>query len=136
MKRALAGVVSLLLVAAASAQQPAPESRVNPFAPVAWQPAAPVQPTTAPVAPPAPAPQPQIAAPAPPSPPPLPFRYLGRYTADAPLVVLTKGDAMFLAKAGDTLDGGWRVDSIGGPAIQLTYLPLQVKQSIPTGDSH
>jgi hypothetical protein len=73
--------------------------------------------------------------PPPPAPPALPFRYLGRYAAGgAVLVFLTQGEHVVLAKAGDTLDGGWRVDSIAGPAIQFTYLPLQVKQSLATGD--
>ncbi|MGZ5198617.1 MAG: hypothetical protein ACXWC4_02520 [Telluria sp.] len=71
----------------------------------------------------------------PPAPPPLPFRYLGRYVAGGvPVAFLMQGEHVVLAKAGDTFDAGWRVDSVAGPTIQFTYLPLQAKQSLATGD--
>jgi hypothetical protein len=42
---------------------------------------------------------------------------------------------MIVAKAGDTLDGGWRIDRFGPALIEFTYLPLQQKRSLPTGDA-
>jgi hypothetical protein len=103
----------------------------NPFAPLKWQPPV-VANVPAPVAPAAPVPP---APPPAPSAPPLPFKYLGRYTADVPLVILTMGERMIVAKAGDTLDGGWRIDRFGPALIEFTYLPLQQKRSLPTGDA-
>lgn len=115
----------------AQADQPGASSAPapNPFAPLKWQPPV-VAGVPAPVAPVAPAPPPPA-----PSAPPLPFKYLGRYTADVPLVILTMGERMIVAKAGDTLDGGWRIDRLGPALIEFTYLPLQQKRSLPTGDA-
>lgn len=120
--------------AKAQAKEPdkaAPPEPANPFAPVSWRAPAPV-PSQPPVAPVAAVPPP--AAPAP-SAPPLPFKYLGRYTADVPVVVLMMGERMIVAKAGDTLDGGWRLDRLGPALIEFSYLPLQQKRSLDTGDA-
>ncbi|TFW32305.1 hypothetical protein [Massilia horti] len=129
--RGLLSGCALALAGVAAGQPPQPGAGVNPFAPLSWQSAA--APAAAPAAPALP-PQVQDTASAPPAPPPLPFRYLGRYAAGVKLVFLMKGEHVLLAKAGDTLDGGWRVDRVDGPAIQFTYLPLQMKQSLATGD--
>jgi hypothetical protein len=112
------------------AANPAPAP--NPFAPLSWQaPApAPAQPVAAPVAP-----APPVRPPAPLA-PPLPFKYLGRYTAGVALVVLTIGERMIVAKAGDTLEGTWRIDRTGPALIEFTYLPLQLKRSLATGDAN
>lgn len=50
-------------------------------------------------------------------------------------MLLSKGDAVFAAKAGDTLDGLYRVESINELEILLNYLPLQLRQSIAVTSS-
>lgn len=137
-------LLSCLLCCALAAHMPAAQARgqevkpvaggtasKDPFAPLSWQPPAPAAaPASAtPAAPPPPA------APPAPSAPPLPFKYFGRYTADVPLVVLTAGERMIVAKAGDTIDGTWRIDRIGPALIEFTYLPLQLKRALATGDA-
>lgn len=101
----------------------------NVFAATSWQP---------PPAPPAPAPAPAPAAvaPAPPVAPPLPFRFLGRYgDAGVQIVMLVKGEQLYLVSVGDTIDQAYRVDRVSGTTVELTYLPLQLKQSLSTGDA-
>jgi hypothetical protein len=123
------------LASVAGAQQTPSGAAVNPFAPVSWQPAAPPPMPAPPAVAPPPAADAKAGPPAPPAPPPLPFRYLGRYSAaGVPLVFLIQNEHVLLARAGETIDGGWHVDSIAVPAIQFTYLPLQMKQSLATGD--
>lgn len=100
------------------------------FAATSWQPPpAPAAPTPAAVTPPA-APPPLPAA------PPLPFRFLGRYgDAGVQIVMLVKGEQLYLVSAGDTIDQAYRVDRVSATAVELTYLPLQLKQSLSTGDA-
>lgn len=100
---------------------------VDVFAPTSWQPPAP--------APPPPA-APLQAAPAPaPTAPPLPFRFLGRYgDGDLQLAMLANGDKLYLVAPGDTIDGAYRVDRVAGSTIVLTYLPMQLTQTLATGD--
>jgi hypothetical protein len=85
--------------------------------------------------PPPPAP-PQVAAPSPPPPPPmappLPFSFFGALDEKglARRVFLTKGDQLVIVKANDVVEGQYRVDRITDNAVDLTYLPLNQKQSI------
>jgi hypothetical protein len=124
-----------LLASVAAGRQPQPAAGINPFAAISWQAPAPATAPAAPAVPPAPATPAANLPPPPPAPPPLPFRYLGRYAAGgAALVFLAQGEHVVLAKAGDTLDGGWRVDSIAGTVIRFTYLPLNAQRSLATGD--
>ena len=98
----------------------------NVFAATSWQ--------AAPVPPSAPAPPPEAVAPAAPVAPPLPFRFLGWYgDADSHIVMLVKGEQLYLVSAGDTIDDAYRVDSVSGTFVELTYLPLKLKQSLSTG---
>jgi hypothetical protein len=86
---------------------------------------------------PPPAPVVAVAKPAPPpapTAPPLPFKYLGRMVDGGKVVVfLERNQDNFAAAAGDTLDGTYRLESIGESAVQFVYLPLGEKQllSIP-----
>jgi hypothetical protein len=113
---------------------PAPQGGAeitNVFAATSWQPA------PAP-APPAPAAAAAAAALAPvaPAAPPLPFRFIGRYGDGAShLVMLVKGDKLYLVAPGDTIDDAYRVDRVTGTTIELTYLPLKLTQSLSTGDA-
>ncbi|MDB5935178.1 MAG: hypothetical protein JWQ01_2522 [Massilia sp.] len=125
---ALLGIVWL----AVAAQPVPPPTAVHPivdvFAPTSWQPPPP---------PPAAAPTPvaAIAAPAPTA-PPLPFRFLGRYgDGDLDIAMLVKGDKLYLVTPGDTIDDTYRVERVTGSTIEFTYLPLQLTQSLVTGDA-
>lgn len=87
------------------------------------------------IAPPPP-PPPKPAPPPPPTAPPLPFTYLGKYQSpDAGLVFfLAKGDRLYTVPAGEIIDGIYRVEGISGGLLGLTYLPLNIKQSINIGE--
>lgn len=81
--------------------------------------------------PPAPPPPPPV-----PTAPPLPFTYLGRYE-DAPrqLTILVKGERIYTVAAGDVIDDTYRVERIVPGMVELTYLPLNIKQMLNTGEA-
>jgi hypothetical protein len=90
------------------------------------------------VPPPPPPPPPPAPPPPPPKPtaPPLPFTYLGKYQdGAAPIIFLVRGDRILTVKEGDTIEGTYRVDSIVGASLGLTYLPLNIKQKINIGSA-
>ena len=63
--------------------------------------------------------------------PPLPYRFAGKVLKGGEEEVLvTKGDIVFAIKVGDTLDGAYRVESIGADRIELIYLPLGTRERI------
>jgi len=85
--------------------------------------------------PPPPAPPPKALPPPVPTAPPLPFTYLGRYQDNAaPVIFLVRGDRILTVRAGDVIEGTYRVDGIVGSALNLTYLPLNIKQKIDIGN--
>jgi hypothetical protein len=85
------------------------------------------------VAPPPPPPPPPVVAP-PPTAPPLPFTYLGRYQDGGKSeIFLVKDDRVLTVKAGDIIEGNYRVDGIVGAKLELTYLPLGIKQTLNIG---
>jgi len=89
------------------------------FAARSWTP----PPTRAPAAAP-------VAAPVP-LPPPVPYRVAGQVVrGDGAHVVLAKGDAVLAVREGDTLDGGYRVESIAEDRVTLHYLPLGVRHNL------
>jgi hypothetical protein len=82
------------------------------------------------VPPPPPKPQP----PPPPAPPPLPFTYIGRMVEDGRTTAfLSRQDKNYAVKAGDVIDGSYRVDTIDMGAVIFTYLPLNMQQTLVTG---
>jgi hypothetical protein len=87
------------------------------------------------VPPPPPPPLPPAPPPAPTA-PPLPFTYLGRYE-DAPtrLTILVKGDRMYTVSEGDVIENTYRVERVAPGLVELTYLPLNIKQSLRTGET-
>ena len=87
--------------------------------------------------PPPPPPPPKPVPPPPPTAPPLPFTYMGKYLEqDArQIFFLVKGDRLFTVAEGDIVEGVYRVDGVSGRQLGLTYLPLNIKQSIFTGES-
>jgi hypothetical protein len=95
----------------------------NLFAGKSWY----VPPPPAPAAKPLPAP--------PPTAPPLPFSYLGRYQdSGAPIIYLVRGERVLLVSAGDVIEGTYRVDGIVANRLSLTYLPLNIGQTLEMGN--
>lgn len=96
----------------------------NVFGATSWY----VPPPPLPFAPPPPPP--------PPGAPPLPFAYLGRYE-DAPtrLVILTKGEQLYTVAEGEVIENTYRVERVTAAAVELTYLPLNIKQTLSTGEA-
>ncbi|PZP33418.1 MAG: hypothetical protein DI603_08600 [Roseateles depolymerans] len=88
--------------------------------------------------PPPPPPAPPPAPPAPPPPPvapPLPYQMIGRLVegegAKAVEVALLNGPNRSLSvRAGDTLDGQWRVDQVSATGVRLTWLPARLPQTL------
>jgi hypothetical protein len=80
-------------------------------------------------APPPPAPAAKKPQPAPvaaaPVAPPLPYRFAGKVRKGSEEeVLIAKGELVFPVKAGDTLDGVYKVESVSAERIELVYLPL------------
>lgn len=100
------------------ARAPIGDARGDAFAPRQWTPEAPSVSA-------------QQAA-APPAPPPMPYRYAGKVVQEgAEQVLLAKGDVVLPVRVGETLEGGYRVESISAEWISLRYLPLGTQQRIP-----
>jgi len=78
--------------------------------------------------PPAPPPPP----PPPPTAPPLPYSFMGSY--DEPggksTIYLTKAGRIYSVSQGETLDGIYRVEGINSGNFTMTYLPLNIKQTL------
>lgn len=84
-----------------------------------------------------PPPPPPPAPPPPPTPPSLPFTYLGKLLEDGQLTVfLSKMDRNYIVKPGDVIEGTYRVEEISGGMMVLTYLPLDMKQTLYIGDAN
>jgi hypothetical protein len=70
--------------------------------------------------------------PPPPQAPPIPFAYMGKLVEDATTTVfLARQDRNYVVRAGDTIDGTYRVEKIGDDALELVYLPLKARQTLP-----
>ena len=81
--------------------------------------------------PPPPPPPVKPAPPPPPSAPPMPFTYLGLYEgAVGKVIMLVKGDHVYTVSVGDVIENTYRIDSVEQGMVELTYLPLSIKQSI------
>jgi len=99
------------------------ELRSQLFSSRSWQPPAP-RISTAPQVPPAP------------TAPPMPYRYAGKLVQGGrQSVLLAKGDMVFPINEGETLDGAYRVESIGETQVTLMYLPLAREERIPVDSS-
>lgn len=101
-------------------RQPLPEDAKDIFAGQSWHVAPP--PTRA----------------APPAAPPLPFVYMGKLAEEGEKVVvlLARQDRNYTVREGDVLDNMYRVDELRAPVMTLTYLPLNIKQTIRIGESN
>jgi hypothetical protein len=75
-----------------------------------------------------------VVVPPPPSAPPIPYTFIGRLSeADSTTVFLATGDRNLVVKPGDVIDNSYRVDAVTDNAVSLTYLPLNVRQTLSTG---
>jgi hypothetical protein len=78
----------------------------------------------------------QPAPPPPPSAPPMPFTFLGRYEdGGTRTILLVKGERIYTVYEGDVIDQTYRVEKLAGGQLELTYLPLDIKQTISAGGS-
>lgn len=98
----------------------------NPFGAISWY-----------VPPPPPPPAPlRVVQPPPPTAPPMPFSFFGRYEEGATqIILLVKGERIYTVSAGDVIDNTYRVEGLAGGRLELTYLPLNIKQTISTGET-
>lgn len=81
-----------------------------------------------------PAPARQVEAVARPSAPPLPFRFVGRQWIEGRQeVFISAGDKVLIARAGEQLDGGFRIDAVEPGRILFTYLPLETPFQLQFG---
>ncbi len=83
-----------------------------------------------------PPPPPAALPPPPPSAPPLPFTYFGQYKdADtgATVIFLSNADRVYTVSEGDVIDGTYSVGPIKSGQLEVTYIPLKIKQSLSTG---
>jgi len=84
--------------------------------------------------PPPPPPPPKPLPPPPPTAPPMPFSFMGRYEDGEKLIILlVKGDRVYTVSEGEVIDNTYRVDRLTASQLELTYLPLNIKQTISTG---
>ena len=68
--------------------------------------------------------------------PPLPFQYLGQLQeGDAVSAFLAVMGQQIIAREGDVINGSYRVEHIRPGVIEMTYLPLNEKQSLSTGSN-
>lgn len=72
--------------------------------------------------------------PPPPQAPPLPYVYFGKMMeGELPYAFLQKGNKVLVVKAGDMLDGTYRVEKVTPDSVMFVYLPLSVQQSVAFG---
>src|SRR5262249_62069739 len=61
----------------------------------------------------------------------MPDRVAGQVVHDGPArVVLAREDRVCSVREGDTLEGGYRVESIKSDAVTLVYTPLEERQTL------
>jgi len=87
--------------------------------------------------PPPPPPPPVEVAPPPPTAPPLPFAVMGSYRVpgEEPVYFLTRGERVFDVRVGDTIDHIYSVDGAEGGQLLLTFMPLNVRQTLTIGET-
>lgn len=105
---------------AAAQGQPAAMPKAALFGSVSWAPPPPPPP------PPAPPPKPVA--------PPFPYAYMGGLTEDGVRTAFfNTGERALVVKAGDTVDGVYRVDQLSDRQMQVTYLPLDQRLAVALG---
>jgi hypothetical protein len=82
-----------------------------------------------------PPPPPSLPPPAPTA-PPLPFTYMGQYHdggAKGMVIFLSGAERVYTVSPGDVIDGTYSVGQVTAGQLELTYLPLNIKQSLNIG---
>lgn len=73
----------------------------------------------------------------PPEAPPLPFTYLGKLKDNedngGTRVFIATKDRNLVVKAGDVIDGTYRIEAIGPTAMTFRYLPMDKQQTLEIG---
>lgn len=63
--------------------------------------------------------------------PPLPYRFAGQLLIDSGTeVYLARGDEIIPVKQGDTVDGQYRVESVGPTSVTLLHIPSDTRQTM------
>lgn len=84
-----------------------------------------------------PPPPPKALPPPPPTAPPLPFVYIGKLEEEGRITVfLAREGTNYSVKQGDQIDGVYRIDHVSAQAVVFTYLPLNIRQTLPIGASN
>jgi hypothetical protein len=69
--------------------------------------------------------------------PPLQFKYLGRITEGQEThIFLSQADKNHVAKVGGRIEDQYRIDRIMEDSIELTYLPLGIRQTLLINDKN
>lgn len=86
--------------------------------------------------PPPPPPPPKPVPPPPPTAPPLPYAFLGSYQEPGGrlIIFLTRGERVYSVSPGDVIENTYHVDGVAAGQLSLTYLPLNIKQTMNIGD--
>jgi hypothetical protein len=64
----------------------------------------------------------------------MPFSFLGRYEEGGKLIILlVRSDRIYTVSEGEVIDNTYRVERLTGGQLELTYLPLNIKQTISAG---
>lgn len=83
---------------------------------------------------PPPPPAPPLAPPPKPVAPPFPYTYMGGALDDGlHTTFFNKGERVLTVKAGETIDGVYRVEQMSEKQMQLTYLPLGQAMTVSFG---
>lgn len=73
----------------------------------------------------------QVFTPPPPTAPPVPFKYAGKAVSDKQTwVFLSQAKENHIAKIGGKITEQYRLDAITDDSVSLTYLPLNIKQTL------
>jgi hypothetical protein len=93
------------------------------FSPHSWH----IEPPPPPPAPPAPPPAPTA--------PPFPYTFVGAFTPEGGTTVyfLAREDRVIDAHVGDRIDGSYDFESANDSQLVFNYLPLNLRQSLPSG---
>jgi hypothetical protein len=64
--------------------------------------------------------------------PPLPFKYLGQLQEDRGIALfLQRGNMTLVVRAGETVEGSYRVEKVIPTQATFIYLPLNESQQLP-----
>ena len=106
------------------AHAPAPSAASSDAAPLfgvqSWQPPPPPPPSPPPPA------EPEL--------PPFPYTYMGGLTDErGRTAFFNRGDRVLALRAGETVDGAFRVDHLDETSMTVTYVPLNKSADLPLG---